>query len=56
VHGQRYRTRQAAIADLSEYIEVFYNRSRRHSTLDSRSPVQLIQDWIAVQDRKEQAA
>jgi putative transposase len=25
VHGERYRTRQAAIADLFEYIEVFYN-------------------------------
>lgn len=33
VHGARYATRAAAIADLFDYIEVFYNRSRRHSTL-----------------------
>ena len=33
VHGTRYATREEAIADLFEYIEVFYNRRRRHSTL-----------------------
>ena len=56
VHGQRYRTREQAIADVFEYIEVFYNRSRRHSMLGSRSPVQFMQDWIAAQDQTEQAA
>lgn len=33
VHGATYATRADAQADLFEYIEVFYNRSRRHSTL-----------------------
>jgi putative transposase len=56
VHGQRYRTRQEATADLFEYIEVFYNRSRRHTTLGSRSPVQFMQDWIATRDQAKQAA
>jgi putative transposase len=56
VHGQRYATRQAAIADLFEYIEVFYNRTRRHSTLGSRSPVQFMQDWVAAQAGRKQAA
>ena len=56
VHGQRYRTRQGAIADLFEYIEVFYNRIRRHSTLGSRSPIQFMQDWIAARDQAGQAA
>jgi putative transposase len=56
VHGQRYRTRQEAIADLFEYIEVFYNRIRRHSTLGSRSPIQFMQDWIDTQNQTEQAA
>ena len=56
VHGQRYRTRQQAIADLFEYIEVFYNRTRRHSTLGSRSPIQFMQDWIAARDQAGQAA
>ena len=33
VHGTRYATQDEAIADLFAYIEPFYNRSRRHSTL-----------------------
>ena len=33
VHGIIYATRAEAQADLFEYIEVFYNRRRRHSTL-----------------------
>lgn len=35
-----YHTRDQARASLFEYIEVFYNRLRRHSTLNYRSPVQ----------------
>ncbi len=56
VHGTRYRTREAAIADLFEYIEVFYNRSRRHSTLKSQSPVQFLADWISAQHGQNLAA
>jgi hypothetical protein len=37
VHGTCYRTREEAIADLFDYIEIFYNRSRRHSTLGYQS-------------------
>jgi transposase InsO family protein len=33
VHGAAYATRADAQADLFEYVEVFYNRRRRHSTL-----------------------
>lgn len=33
-----YPTRQAAKADLFDYIEVFYNRTRRHSHLGQVSP------------------
>jgi len=33
-----YRTRDEAKADLFEYIEVWYNRQRRHSTLGYVSP------------------
>ena len=40
VHGARYATRAAARQAIFEYIEVFYNRQRRHSTLDYRSPVE----------------
>jgi transposase InsO family protein len=35
-----YHTRDQARASLFEYIEVFYNRMRRHSTLNYWSPVQ----------------
>ena len=45
VHGTRYATRDEARADLFEYIEVFYNRKRRHSTLDYVSPEQYLRDW-----------
>lgn len=39
VHDRRYRTRAEARTDLGEYIERFYNRRRRHSTLGNVSPV-----------------
>ena len=56
VHGTRYATRERAVVDLFDYIEVFYNRSRRHSTLGYHSPVQFLQDWITTQHERELAA
>jgi transposase InsO family protein len=56
VHGTRYLTRDAAIADLFDYIEVFYNRRRRHSTLGSKSPIQFLQHWIRTQHEQNLAA
>ena len=56
VHGTRYATREEAIADLFDYIEVFYNRSRRHSTLGYNSPIQFLQDWITTQHERKMAA
>ena len=38
VNRVRYRTREEARADLFEYIEVFYNRKRRHGYLGNISP------------------
>jgi putative transposase len=40
VHDEDYATRQEARASLFEYIEVFYNRVRRHSSLGYKSPVE----------------
>jgi putative transposase len=40
VHRESYATREEARASLFEYIEVFYNRQRLHSTLGYLSPVQ----------------
>ena len=39
VHDEDYATRAEARASLFEYIEVFYNRVRRHSSLGYKSPV-----------------
>lgn len=39
VHRMRYRTRDEARRDLFDYIELFYNRKRRHSALGYKSPV-----------------
>ncbi|MEM6785507.1 MAG: IS3 family transposase [Bacteroidota bacterium] len=36
--GARFATRQAGTSSVFEYVEVFYNRQRRHSTLDYLSP------------------
>jgi len=38
VHHQRYTTREEAIASIREYIEIFYNRQRRHSRLGYVAP------------------
>lgn len=40
IHHRRYRTREEARQDIFEYIEVFYNRMRRHSTLGYHSPAE----------------
>ena len=40
VHHRRYLTRDEARQDIFEWIEVFYNRERRHSTLGYRSPAE----------------
>lgn len=40
IHGRRYLTREEAKQDIFEWIEVFYNRQRRHSTLGYRSPAE----------------
>lgn len=39
VHYQRYRTRQEAIQETREYIEIFYNRQRRQKRLGYLSPI-----------------
>jgi len=38
VHHERYTTRQKARASIFEYVEAFYNRVRRHSSLGHLSP------------------
>jgi putative transposase len=40
VYQRKYATREQAKASIFEYIEVFYNRKRRHSSLGYKSPVE----------------
>jgi len=39
VHSRRYCTRDEARIDIFDYIELFYNRQRLHSSLGYRTPV-----------------
>ena len=56
VHATRYPTRANATADLFEYIAVFYNRRRRHSTLAYCSPIPFLNEWISKQNQQTEAA
>lgn len=47
VHHQDYRSRAEAKASLFEYIEVFYNRQRRHSHLGQVAPMTFEQRQLA---------
>ena len=38
VHHRRYESREQAIREITEYIEIFYNRQRRHSRLGYLAP------------------
>ena len=40
VHHEQYATHEQAKASIFEYIEVFYNRQRRHSSIGYMSPEQ----------------
>ena len=46
-HHCRYKTRVEARRDLFEYIEVFYNRQRRHSFLDYMTPVGYEEKYVS---------
>ena len=51
VHHRRYETHEQARREISEYIEIFYNRNRqrRHSRLGNRSPAAFVQQWVRQQ-------
>jgi putative transposase len=40
VHRRSWPTRRALTSEVFEYIEAFYNRIRRHSTLGMLAPLQ----------------
>jgi transposase InsO family protein len=49
VHHRRYTTRDEAIRDIREYIEIFYNRQRRQARLGYLSPAAYEQSFYAGQ-------
>ena len=49
VFHRRYQTRDEVKADLFDYIEVFYNRKRRHSGLSYGIPSEFHSAWLAQQ-------
>ena|SRR5690625_2753782 len=46
-HHRAFATRERARMAVADYIEVFYNRIRRHSTVDYRTPAQAWADRTA---------
>ena len=47
VHHEDYQTREEAKASIFDYIEVFYNRLRRHSSLGFKSPAEYEQPELS---------
>jgi transposase InsO family protein len=47
VHHDDYRTREEARSAIFDYIEVFYNRQRRHSSLGYQSPINFEEKCVA---------
>jgi transposase InsO family protein len=56
VHGIRYATHADMKATSFEYIEVFYNRKRQHSTLGYKSPIQFLENWLTEQRQEKLVA
>lgn len=46
VYHHRYATRMEAMASVREYIEIFYNRQRRHSKLGYRTPGEVAASYL----------
>jgi putative transposase len=49
VHHHHYATRQQAMRDITEYIEIFYNRQCRQERLGFLSPAAYAQKFYAEQ-------
>jgi putative transposase len=49
VHHRRYHTRAQAIQEITEYIEIFYNRQRKQARLGYLSPAVFTQRFYEIQ-------
>ena len=54
--GEHFDSPADAKTKLFDYIEVFYNRKRQHSTLGYKSPVQFLENWIREQHQEKLVA
>lgn len=45
IHRRRWRTRLEVRNAVFEYIEVFYNRRRLHSSLDYKTPAEVEEEY-----------
>lgn len=50
IYFEHYLTREEAKKSIFEYVEVFYNRQRRHSTLGYLSPAAFEKTWYQQQE------
>ena len=50
VHHRRYVTRWEAILEITEYIEIFYNRQRRQARLGCLSPAAYERQFYAIRE------
>ncbi len=46
IHREKFRTEEEARRKIFDYIEVYYNRQRRHSTLDYQTPAEYASETI----------
>lgn len=56
VYRTRYATQAHAQTDVLEYIAVFSDRRRRHSSLEYGSPTQFLQDWLSEHIERQSTA
>mgnify|MGYP002624641708 FL=1 len=47
IYRRKWRSRAELRAALFEYVEVFYNRRRLHSSLDYKTPAEVEQEYAA---------
>ncbi len=45
VHRTVYPSREHARADITRYIESWYNAKRLHSSLDYKTPLEVLNEW-----------
>ncbi|MFT7463522.1 MAG: putative transposase [Pseudohongiellaceae bacterium] len=50
IHRETWPTRASARSAIHDYIEIFYNRKRRHSTLGGRPPAEFEADYDKAAD------